>query len=757
MRSRHMSREAAFIQQYGSLYGYSGRIDALRREEFARLGSKVYVDHAGATLYSETQMQAVMQDYMVNMYSNPHSQHAGFGERGSADAEADARAMTLAMCNASPAEYECIFTSGATAALKLVADSFPWAAGSQFAYTLDNHNSVLGMREVAMKGGASAIAVTASHTGTGDWDLQQASEVMAAAATSAVPAAGASDGGDGEGGAPGCMFAFPVESNFNGARLDLSLVQQVQQQGLMGHRGRWRVLLDAAKACATAPPDLSRYPADFMVLSFYKIFGYPTGLGALIVRKDALQLLQPTYFGGGTVEVSVADARFHRKRKGAAGFEDGTTSYLAYAALRHGFAQIQKLGGFHNIQLHTDSLTRYLTSQLTNLRHANGSPGCVLYGSGSTSRHGRNGTSQGPVVAFNLLRRDGLFVGYREVEKMAGLCSIYLRTGCFCNPGACALHLGLSAGQLKRNFEAGHVCWDDNDVIDGRPTGAVRVSFGYMSTFEDADAVLRFIAHVGAWPLGPNGLLYDREWALVDEAGDALKQKKVPKMTAIMPSIDLQTGVMTVAATCMPTALQIPLPRSQTYPAPAGNGGHEGLQGESGGALPGTVRHVRICADNVCSLQAATVAGDSLVASTWFSEALGVRCHLVQQQPGSRSAVPRHLLRKGLAEPAAPQPGLEQHEGDNRNSSIGFANEGQFLLTSATSMADVNARLAAKDLHLHIDAARYRPNLVVAGPSLQPYAEDAWDTLAIGGLRFREALESESDGPVLSVGMSVCV
>jgi hypothetical protein len=33
------------------------------------------------------------------------------------------------------------------------------------------------------------------------------------------------------------------------------------------------------------------------------------------------------------------------------------------------------------------------------------------------------------------------------------------------------------------------VCWDDNDIISGRPTGAVRVSFGYMSTFEDARVI----------------------------------------------------------------------------------------------------------------------------------------------------------------------------------------------------------------------------------------------------------------------------
>ena len=56
----------------------------------------------------------------------------------------------------------------------------------------------------------------------------------------------------------------------------------------------------------------------------------------------------------------------------------------------------------------------------------------------------------------------------REVEKLAGLHGIFLRTGCFCNPGACARHLGITPSQSKRNYEAGHVCWDDNDILDGR-------------------------------------------------------------------------------------------------------------------------------------------------------------------------------------------------------------------------------------------------------------------------------------------------
>lgn len=39
-----------------------------------------------------------------------------------------------------------------------------------------------------------------------------------------------------------------------------------------------------------------------MAISFYKMFGYPTGIGALVARKDFLAKLRKPYFGGGTVE-----------------------------------------------------------------------------------------------------------------------------------------------------------------------------------------------------------------------------------------------------------------------------------------------------------------------------------------------------------------------------------------------------------------------------------------------------------------------
>ena len=62
---------------------------------------------------------------------------------------------------------------------------------------------------------------------------------------------------------------------------------------------------------ATSPLDLTDAQPDFVALSFYKIFGFPTGLGALLVKNCAEISLQKTYFGGGAVALAVGENGFH--------------------------------------------------------------------------------------------------------------------------------------------------------------------------------------------------------------------------------------------------------------------------------------------------------------------------------------------------------------------------------------------------------------------------------------------------------------
>ena len=81
------------------------------------------------------------------------------------------------------------------------------------------------------------------------------------------------------------LFAYPLESNFSGARYGLEPITQLQQHGVelhSGHSGQpgqpesrehWHVFLDAAKACGSSPPDLRQASADFVV-SLCSIFPY---------------------------------------------------------------------------------------------------------------------------------------------------------------------------------------------------------------------------------------------------------------------------------------------------------------------------------------------------------------------------------------------------------------------------------------------------------------------------------------------------
>ncbi|KZV31597.1 molybdenum cofactor sulfurase-like [Dorcoceras hygrometricum] len=688
-----------FLNEFGRDYGYPGapkNIDDLRDNEFKRLKEVVYLDHAGATLYSESQMEAVFRDFNSTLYGNPHSQNNS--SLMTSDIVGEARLQVLDFFNASPGEYKCVFTSGATAALKLVGETFPWSNQSTFMYTMENHNSVLGIREYALREGAAAIAVDIEANAIHNQRFSGKSAVNITPHHVQLRREA------------GCgkkeftsntynLFAFPSECNFSGQRFNLELVNVFKEGSyeISGpftlQRGHCMVLIDAAKGSATTSPDLSKYKADFVVCSFYKLFGYPTGIGALIIRNEHANLLKKTYFSGGTVAASIADIDFYKKRDDIEEYlEDGTISFLSIASLRHGFKVLNDLT-MPAISRHVGSLAMYVRRSFMSMTHVGGQSACVVYGLNCLELLP---SEMGPTVSFNLKRPDGSWFGYREVEKLASLSSIQLRTGCFCNPGACAKHLGLSHSDLLSNVEAGHVCWDDHDILNGKPTGAVRVSFGYMSTFEDAQKLLKFIEstfvsfpapctyldpvserpfhppledddrvtaryflksimvypikscagfNVESWPVSGAGLLHDREWLLKRLSGEILTQKKVPHMCYITTSIDLKLGALSVESPRCTEKLQILISDSSV------------AEGEQMNRY-----NQRNDIDN------------------WFSCAIGFPCTLV------RSSASENYLCSNRVK-SIPRICRDLH------TRLNFVNEGQYLLISEASVIDLNSRV----------------------------------------------------------------
>jgi molybdenum cofactor sulfurtransferase len=229
-------------------------------------------------------------------------------------------------------------------------------------------------------------------------------------------------------------------------------------------------------------------------VSFYKIFGLPQ-LGALIVqRRSARPLLSRRYFGGGTVDmVTTTGENWHVKKTDSPHdcLEDGTPATHAIVAIKHAIKCHQEKFGNHPMQTianHTSRLARDMAIRLSRLCHDNETPMVRLYSDFDTGR------SQGPVIAFNVLRADGSIVAYSEVERLANEHKICLRTGSLCNPGGLASELGWTTEELRQAFEAGHRCSKPESIVLGKATGVVRVSLGMHNTESDVRLFILFVA-----------------------------------------------------------------------------------------------------------------------------------------------------------------------------------------------------------------------------------------------------------------------
>ncbi len=93
-----------------------------------------------------------------------------------------------------------------------------------------------------------------------------------------------------------CLFALTGQSNVTNSKSPLSLLFYASSLG-------YYTLLDAAALAPTSVVNLTETPVDAMAISFYKMFGFPTGVGALVVKKSFLKQLKRPWFAGGTVDV----------------------------------------------------------------------------------------------------------------------------------------------------------------------------------------------------------------------------------------------------------------------------------------------------------------------------------------------------------------------------------------------------------------------------------------------------------------------
>jgi selenocysteine lyase/cysteine desulfurase len=275
------------------------------------------------------------------------------------------------------------------------------------------------------------------------------------------------------------LLAYPAQSNFSGVQHPLRWIEMAHEQG-------YDVLLDAAAYVPTNRLDLSVVKPDFVPVSWYKVFGYPTGVGCLIARREALGRLWRPWFAGGSVYLASVQGDWHTPAPDEARFEDGTVSFLQIPDLESGLSWVGGIG-IDRIHRRVMNLTGWLIDRLVSLRHGNGQPMVRIYGPA-------NIRDRGGIVAFNLLDSSGRVIDERAVAGATADTGISIRTGCFCNPGASE-----GASQLPeeawRQAAKAHIRTMDQYVeFLGLPNGgALRVSLGLASNIGDVERFLAFV------------------------------------------------------------------------------------------------------------------------------------------------------------------------------------------------------------------------------------------------------------------------
>lgn len=479
-----MDLDSAFADFQRRFPGYgSAAIDELRSTDFSRLDAEdhVYLDYTGGGLYRESHVREHLDLLSGGVFGNPHS-HNPTSRAATALVE-DARDAVFEYFRANPAEYEVIFTSNASGALKLVGEAFPFDDGSCYLVSYDNHNSVNGIREFARRAGAEIVYVPVREP-----DLRLDAELVERG-LSRCPAHSPS------------LFAYPAQSNFSGVQHPLEWTARAQALG-------WRVLLDSAAFVPTNRLDLSVVKPDFVPISFYKMFGYPTGAGALIARREALAELRRPWFAGGTISLaSVSGGGRHRLHDGHAGFEDGTVDYLGLPAVAMGLRRMAALD-VDAIHSRVEALGGWLLERMTGMRHSNGAPMVRIFGPAEM-------TGRGATIAFYLLDPVGSVYDVYAVERQAGDERISVRTGCFCNPGDGEVAHRITAEEMAGCFTDGGApttlsdCQRLIEDSTGKVPNTIRVSLGMASNFRDIWRFAEFAERLRDVPAAEIGSVRD--------------------------------------------------------------------------------------------------------------------------------------------------------------------------------------------------------------------------------------------------------
>ena len=424
---------------------YPQYLPEFREKYLKHLAGSVYLDYTGAGVYSDLDVERFRRDIF------PETVLSNQTKIDQNKLIEETRDELLSFLGTDSSEYVVVFLASATQALKLIGENYDWKSTSKFLYTMYNHNSVLGIRKYVIAANGTFGVLNTSK------------EVVAD---------------------PDALYAVALEDNFAGTKLGKAEMYRLT------HTPGISVIGDSSAFLPTNQLNLTEYPFDAVVLSFYKIIGFPNYGAAVLKRSFAEKFVKKSYLEGSVdLALTTTEEKYRLHKDLPYKLEDDFPSPDLVRAAKYGLESIKAIG-IENVNKHVWRLTQRFFNGLDSMKHSTKVKVCQIYGNHELG----DNDLQGGIVAFNVKKPDDDYVGYATVIKEGSNAGFHLRGGCHCNPGACFNFMGISEEKVKAYFDQKTTCGDNNDIVEGIPLGAVRASLGWASTESDVDSFLNWIS-----------------------------------------------------------------------------------------------------------------------------------------------------------------------------------------------------------------------------------------------------------------------
>ncbi|HDQ88829.1 MAG TPA: cysteine desulfurase [candidate division WWE3 bacterium] len=294
----------------------------------------VYFDNA-ATSQKPLRVIRAVSDYYLNSNANVHRGIHELSEEATKMYE-EARKTVANFIGATSAN-ELIFTKGTTDGINAVATGLTpqTSSGDGIIVTsAEHHSNFVPWQKLCELKGAELKVLATANSNT-EFPLESLTSLLNEKTK---------------------IVSLSHASNVLGTIFPIMRIAQIVKE----YNPEILIIVDAAQSVPHLPVNVQKLGCDFLAFSGHKMLG-PMGIGALWMKKEHMEKLEPYEFGGGMI--SSVKAEKSTWAEGPEKFEAGTPNVAGAIGLAEAVKYLQKLG-MENVQKHSQELAEITIKKL---------------------------------------------------------------------------------------------------------------------------------------------------------------------------------------------------------------------------------------------------------------------------------------------------------------------------------------------------------------------------------------------------------